>query len=53
MSDVKRTAIMGFVRAALACAVLFGLSLSTEQEAGLVVLAESALVVATVVRNKA
>ena len=51
-TDTKKTAVMGFVRALLACAVLFGLKLEPEQQAGLVVLAESALVLASALRAR-
>ena len=48
----KVAALVGFVRATLACAVLFGLHLSSEQLAALVLVAESSLVAWTVLRSK-
>jgi hypothetical protein len=51
MADAKKAAVMGLVRATLACAVLFGLHLEPEQQAALVVLAEAALIAASVLRR--
>lgn len=52
-TDAKKTAVMGLVRAVLACVVLFGLELSPEQTAALAVLAEATLVAAVALRANA
>ena len=48
----KVAAVVGFVRATLACAVLFGLHLSPEQLAGLVLTVEAGLVAVAVLRTR-
>ena len=51
-TDTKKDAVVGFVRALLAVVVLLGIGVSNELAAALAVLAEAAVVLASVLRSR-